>query len=209
MENKCQIFHPYIYMDTYIYTFLLNAHGRNRVPIYDTRRGRDSRVGQDLSKAFLGLRLEHKCTKSIHCPETTRFRRLTHLYTTKAPPRSQRVETGVRDEANASQRGRDRIFRAWAGGHVHGNLVTNRPRSVNLLDLSRPLSPPPPSPSSPSSVPVYKLFTPGPVGSHYENNSASRRLLMDSEVATISTRRNNVTLIYLRFNPAGSRCSRL
>lgn len=64
----------YICMDTYIYTFLSNAHGRNRVPIYDTRRGRDSRVGQDLSKAFLGLRLEHKCTKSIHCSETTRFR---------------------------------------------------------------------------------------------------------------------------------------
>lgn len=59
----------------YIYIYVsLERDGRNRVPIYDTRRGRDSRVGQDLSKAFLGLRLEHKCTKSIHCPETTRFR---------------------------------------------------------------------------------------------------------------------------------------
>lgn len=30
---------------------------------------------------------------------------------------------------------------------------------------------------------------------------------MDSQVATISMSRNNVTLIYLRFNPAGSRSS--
>lgn len=41
-----------------------------------------------------------------------------------------------------TRRDEEDVFRAWVD--VHGNLVTNRPRSVNLLDLSRPLSPPPP-----------------------------------------------------------------
>lgn len=44
-----------------------------------------------------------------------------------------------------------------------------------------------------------EVFTPGPGGFRYEITAA----LMDSEVATISMRRNNVTLIYLRFNPVG------
>lgn len=43
------------------------------------------------------------------------------------------------------------------------------------------------------------LYTWTPGGFRYEITAA----LMDSEVATISMRRNNVTLIYLRFNPVG------
>jgi len=75
---------------------------------------------------------------------------------------------------------------------AHGNLLTNRSRSVTLpLDLSRP--------SSLATNTILEVFTPGPRGLRYEITAA----LMDSEVATISMRRNNVTLIYLRFNPIG------
>lgn len=89
--------------------------------------------------------------------------------------------------------------------HAYGNLLTNRPRSVTLpLDLSHNFS----SRLSFASTIVRhprererkrEVFTPGPGGFRYEITAA----LMDSEVATISMRRNNVTLIYLRFNPVG------
>lgn len=169
--------------------------------IYDTgrRRGRDSRVGQDLSKAF---RLKHKCTKSIHC-RATRFRAgwLTFTPTKPPPPFVLTVLETTHERVATTRR------RYWS----MGILRRIRPRSANLLDLGRPLSPPSLHHLflTFGSVPVQALYT-WPRRISLRNNSASRRLLMDSEVATISTRRNNVTLIYLRFNLAlGSRCSRL
>lgn len=57
---------------------------------------------------------------------------------------------------------------------------------------------------------LSRSFTPGPKG--FQNEIIPRAsdglLLMDSEVATISMSRNNVTLIYLRFNPGRARVSR-
>lgn len=79
---------------------------------------------------------------------------------------------------------------------AHGNLLTNRPRSVDRpLDLVRP----PRDHRRPSHRHPKGLYIFGPEGFRYEITAA----LMDSEVATISMKRNNVTLIYLRFNPTG------
>jgi len=86
--------------------------------------------------------------------------------------------------------------RVYARTYVYGNLLTNRPRSVNRpLDLARS----PRDHHRPSHRYPKGLYISGPEGFHYEITAA----LMDSEVATISMKRNNVTLIYLRFNPVG------